>query len=324
MAQNELTPSYLKEPIPQARMFLYGQRRENEIPCWTSRFLNSFYPDTIRSWNNIGMNTGTAVVLANLSQNYSTSSAPLPLPPPPPPPPKKSIFGMHDPCGIKLLFQDTPSAICEEDTIHFITECALFATIRTNLMRSISNILTHNNLEHLSHAERTQLYLHGHSTLGKTLNCLVLQASIKLTLRNCELPSSPLHLHNPMLTFTTYHYLYYHLLYPLGMAHVFGIPVGCTKKIVLVLLTRYLRLFLFVTSSDEVTGPNRHNFPIMNVHIYNSYGICSKGRKLFTFGRKCGVLPRDLLKYAYENASKISSRNSLTPKNRIWCTTGSI
>ena len=45
-------------------------------------------------------------------------------------------------------------------------------------MRSISNILTHNNLDHLSHAELTQLYLYGHSNLGKTLNCLVLQASI--------------------------------------------------------------------------------------------------------------------------------------------------
>ena len=55
--QNDLTPSYLREPIPQPRMFLYGQRRENvlhEIPCSSSRFLNSFYPDTIRSWNNIG------------------------------------------------------------------------------------------------------------------------------------------------------------------------------------------------------------------------------------------------------------------------------
>ena len=44
-------------------------------------------------------------------------------------------------------------------------------------MRSISNILTHNNLEHLSHAELTQLYLYGQSNLGKTLNCLVLQVS---------------------------------------------------------------------------------------------------------------------------------------------------
>ena len=77
-------------------------------------------------------------------------------------------------------FLDTPSAICDcgggkEDTIHFFTECALFATIRTNLMRSISNILIHNNLEH---AELTQLYLYGHSNLGKILNFLVLQASI--------------------------------------------------------------------------------------------------------------------------------------------------
>ena len=46
-------------------------------------------------------------------------------------------------------------------------------------MISISNILTHNNLEHLSHDELTQLYLYGHSNLGKTLNGLVLQASIK-------------------------------------------------------------------------------------------------------------------------------------------------
>ena len=77
--QNDLTPSYLKEPIPQPRMFLYGQRRENvlhEIPCRTSRFLNSFNPDTNRSWNNIGYEFRTAVVLANLSQNYSTSSIP--------------------------------------------------------------------------------------------------------------------------------------------------------------------------------------------------------------------------------------------------------
>ena len=68
--QNELTPSYLKEPIPQPRMSLYGLRRENvlhEIPCRTSRFLNSFYPDTIRSRNNIGYEFSTAVVLANLS-----------------------------------------------------------------------------------------------------------------------------------------------------------------------------------------------------------------------------------------------------------------
>ena len=93
--QNELTPSYLKKPIPQPRMFFYGQRLENvlhEIPCRTSKFLNSFYRDTIRSWNNIGYEFRNCVLLANLSQNYSTSSVP----------PK---FVIHNPCGIKILFQ---------------------------------------------------------------------------------------------------------------------------------------------------------------------------------------------------------------------------
>ena len=91
------------------------------------------------------MNSGTAVVLANLSQNYSTSSVP----------PKSQYLVFSPLKGHKKNhnFLDTPSAICDcgggkEDTIHFITECALFATIRTNLMRSISNMLTHNNLEH--------------------------------------------------------------------------------------------------------------------------------------------------------------------------------
>ena len=70
--QNELTPSYLKEPIPQPRMFLYGQRRENvlhEIPTAFTLILCD--RGTI-----LVMNSGTAVVVANLSQNYSTSSVP--------------------------------------------------------------------------------------------------------------------------------------------------------------------------------------------------------------------------------------------------------
>ena len=71
---------------------------------------------------------------------------------------------------IKNLILDTPSEICD---------CALFATTRTNLLSSISNILIHNNLENLSHDELTQLDLYDHCNLGKTLNYLVLQASIK-------------------------------------------------------------------------------------------------------------------------------------------------
>ena len=79
-------------------MFLYGQRRENvlhEIPCRTSRFLNSFYTDTIRSWNNIGYEFRNCSSLSK----FKSKSLNLIRPP------KKSIFGIHEPCGIKLLFQ---------------------------------------------------------------------------------------------------------------------------------------------------------------------------------------------------------------------------
>ena len=177
--QNDLTPSYLKKPIPQPRMFLYGQRRENvlhEIPCRTSRFLNSFYPDTIRSWNNIGYEFRNCS-----SQNYSTSTVP----------PKSQyllymtlvVLNFYFNLGLAIVQSKAIRKIITFWTLHrqymTVEVVRKIPTIRTNLMISLSNILTHNNLEHLSHAELAQLYLCGQSNLGKTLNCLVLQASIK-------------------------------------------------------------------------------------------------------------------------------------------------
>ena len=90
LIQNEVNPSYLKESIPQPRMFLYGQRRENvlhEIPCRTSRFLNSFYPDTIRSWNNIGYEFRNCSSLSEFKSKLLNL-----IPPSLPPPQKKSIW----------------------------------------------------------------------------------------------------------------------------------------------------------------------------------------------------------------------------------------
>ena len=79
-------------------MFLYGQRRGNvlhEIPCRTSRFLNSFTLILFDRGTILVMNSGTAVVLAKYKLKFLNLIRP----------PKKSIFGIHDPCGIKLLFQ---------------------------------------------------------------------------------------------------------------------------------------------------------------------------------------------------------------------------
>ena len=158
---NGLTPPYLKEPIPLPRTFLYGQRHDNalhEIPCRTTRFSNSFYPDAIRSWNNIGFEFRSCETISKFKTELLRLIRP----------PKKSIYGIHDRCGIKILFQlrvglsplkchkknhnflDTPSDLCDcgdgnEDTIHFFTKCALYSTTRTTLLRSISNILIQND-----------------------------------------------------------------------------------------------------------------------------------------------------------------------------------
>ena len=69
--QNDLTPLYLKEAIHQPGTFLYGQRRENvlhEIPCRTTRFFNSFYPDTTRTWNNIGFELRNCETISKFKQ----------------------------------------------------------------------------------------------------------------------------------------------------------------------------------------------------------------------------------------------------------------
>ena len=52
------TSSYLKDKLPRYRRPLYSQRNNNdnifhEIRCRSSRYMNSFFPDAITSWNNV-------------------------------------------------------------------------------------------------------------------------------------------------------------------------------------------------------------------------------------------------------------------------------
>ena len=50
------TPSYLKDKLPRNRRPLYIQNNNNtfhEIRCRSSRYMSSFFPDAITSWNNV-------------------------------------------------------------------------------------------------------------------------------------------------------------------------------------------------------------------------------------------------------------------------------
>ena len=95
--QNNLTPPYLKDPIPALRNHLFGSRSENvinEIRCKSKSYSNSFYPDTIRCWNKIGPE------LRNSPNLNSFKLRILALVRPP-----KRIFNIHDPIGMKWPFQ---------------------------------------------------------------------------------------------------------------------------------------------------------------------------------------------------------------------------
>ena len=115
-------------------------------------------------------------------------------------PKAKSIFGIHDPLGVRYLFQlrvclsplrshkrrynfiDTPSDICHcnqgvEDTSHFLFECSSYAAERATLAASVIYILLRNNLNHLGN--QVQLYLYGHVSISDTDNKDILLSTMK-------------------------------------------------------------------------------------------------------------------------------------------------
>ena len=96
--QNNLAPPYMKVPLPPARTHLYSIRSENvlnEINCNSDSYRNSFYPDSIRCWNRIGHKLRNSLNLKSFKASIFALVRPSP----------KSIFDIHDPLGVKWLFQ---------------------------------------------------------------------------------------------------------------------------------------------------------------------------------------------------------------------------
>ena len=95
---NNLTPAYLKEPVPNPQTHLFGPRSTNvlpQIPCRNDRYKNSFYPDAIEKWNNIGVEFRSIDKLSNFKSSILQVIRP----------PKKEIFNIHNPDGINRIFQ---------------------------------------------------------------------------------------------------------------------------------------------------------------------------------------------------------------------------
>ena len=153
---NDVTPQYLRDPVPDPKHHLFGPRSTNVLPqlaCKNSRFANSFYPHAINSWNNLGVEIRSLDKLSTFKANILSIIKPK----------KQSIFNILNYDGMKRIYQlrvglsplkdhmkahhfkNTPSDWCScgtdiETTYHFFLECPHFSIFRNELFRTVVEI----------------------------------------------------------------------------------------------------------------------------------------------------------------------------------------
>ena len=175
---NNKTLSYLKDKLPFFNRPLFNVFRK--IKFKTDRYKNSFFP---RILSRI---LRTFHLLGHVLSFFR--------------PKNKSIFGVHDPIGLRYLFQlrvrlsplrshkgrhnfvDIPSDICHcdqgvENTYHFLFICPTYVTQRATLVTGVNEILLKINLNHLEN--QFQLYLYGHESISYADNSNILIATLK-------------------------------------------------------------------------------------------------------------------------------------------------
>ena len=92
-----LTPQYLRDPVPPQRSHLYGTSSTNDLHpmrCKTQRFQNSFYPNAVNCWNDIGPDIRKLDTLNRFKSTLNGIIRPT----------CKSIFNIHS-SNLKYLFQ---------------------------------------------------------------------------------------------------------------------------------------------------------------------------------------------------------------------------
>ena len=133
---NNKTPSYLSDKLPPNSRTLFSGNVRNtfrELICKSNRYMNSFFPDAIASWNIFIKHFDDVPSFDILKKHIYNFFRPN----------TRSIFGIHDPVDLRYLFQlrvslsplrshkwghnfiDTPSEICHcnqgiEATDHFL------------------------------------------------------------------------------------------------------------------------------------------------------------------------------------------------------------
>ena len=188
-----LTPQYLVDPVPSLRRHLFSSSVTNDLhPMrWRNlRFKNSFYPDAVQSWNNIGPELRKVEKISTFKSSELGMIKPE----------EKNIFNIHSQdlrylyqlrVGLSSLkahkhrhkFLDTPNDTCvcssgAESTTHFLLCCPIFNTHRERLMETVKPILSKLNLNIDNNPALTQFLLYGNKALTHAQNQGILNATL--------------------------------------------------------------------------------------------------------------------------------------------------
>ena len=189
---NHLTPSYLRDKLPPFKRPFEAEPSYTfrEYRTKTDRFSMSFFPDSVKQWNIVITDFDHMPTLASFKSHLRALYRPN----------LKRIFGVHDPVGIKYIFQlrlglsplrfhkhrhnflDTPSDIClcktdKETTEHFLFKCPFYVSKRVTLAENVVPLLSQHNIAFLEND--VKLYLYGHENLPESDNRTIILETIK-------------------------------------------------------------------------------------------------------------------------------------------------
>ena len=192
---NKNTLSYLKDKLPPNGREMFSGNIPTSfrtIICKSNRYMNSFFPHGIATWN-LFMEIckyNEVPSIGILKKDIISLIRPDP----------KSSFNIHNPVGLRYLFQlrvnlsplkghkwchnfiDTTSVICHcnqelENTSHFLFAFPFYVTQRAKRMTSVNVILHDASLDRLD--EKSKLCLYGHPSLSNSDNKNVISSTLK-------------------------------------------------------------------------------------------------------------------------------------------------
>ena len=163
----------------------------NEIRWNTNRYKNSFYPDSVHCWNNIGSLLRKSVTLKKFKANILALVRPS----------CKTIFEIHNKVGIKRIYQlrvglsplhdhkwkhnfkDISSNKCDicnlpETIEHYFLHCTRFENERRKLFDYIFT-LDITNFDQLKSEIKTKLLLYGDMSFNDLVNKSLIEAAIR-------------------------------------------------------------------------------------------------------------------------------------------------